>query len=447
MRRLVWTAAALAAFAALPRTTDAHFVWIQAEPHASPAVVRVTFGELPDAGEPGLAARIAKTELFAHGASFRAEPAEDGLEARLPTPCPAAIDAVCDYGVVTRQGATFLLQYTARTQTRPEAADDASSPLREHPRLVWLAAGDGQPVVQALWRGKPVAGAVVKVFEPEGEPREVRSEADGRVPVALSSGVSLLLRVVEERPGQRDGRDYREIRHYATLTLSQDDPGASQEGPSADEVLRRAHEARACWGPDFPGFTAELTVRVDDDEVRGTVEVAPDGTVEAALPDGPAKDWARTQLRSIVMHRGLSGPTELEPGAKYLEPASAHPLGRLIQLADDRMGSAYRIKGDEILEVNRVMKEKRFSNRILANTRNAEGKLLPLAYTVSYWDNNTGQLDRVEAFHATWTRVGHLDLPKTHTQIRASDGKSSVRQLELSAHRLRNAPATTAGAR
>jgi hypothetical protein len=137
------------------------------------------------------------------------------------------------------------------------------------------------------------------------------------------------------------------------------------------------------------------------------------------------------------MHRGLNGPTQLEPGASFLEPANGHPLGRLIKLPDGAMGSAYRIKGDEIREVNRTSKSNRFSDRILANQKNAEGKLLPLAYTVSYWDNATNELQKVETFHATWTRVGRLDLPKTHLQVKSEDGKTSVKELELSNHRLK----------
>lgn len=448
MRTPLRMAAALAAVTALAQPADAHFVWVKAEPTASPAVARIYFGEAPEPGEPELIARIAKTKVWADGRPLELAKAEDCLEAKLPEPRPAAIDAACDYGIVTKRGPAFLLHYAARTQVRPVASGSAEGEAGEHPRLLWVQESGAKSVVRAVWRGKPVAKAAVKIYGDEAEPREVETDADGRVAVESIERASLLLKVVEKNPGSRDGRDYTEVRHYATLTVSGGEAAsrASDESESADERLKRAHLARACWGPNFPGFTAEVTVRVDGETVRGRVDVSADGAVELGLPSGPAKDWARTQLRSIVMHRGLDGPTELEPGATFLEPENGHPLGRLIKLSDDRMGSAYRVKGDEILQVNRTMKGKRFSNRILANRRNAEGKLLPLAYAVSHWDDASGKLERAEAFHATWTRVGHLDLPRTHTQIFTSDEKSSVRQLELSGHRLEGPSPATAEA-
>jgi hypothetical protein len=48
---------------------------------------------------------------------------------------------------------------------------------------------------------------------------------------------------------------------------------------------------------------------------------------------------------------------------------------------------------------------------------------------------------------ADWVRVGHLDLPRTHTLVVASAGKSSVRRLELSGHRLKERSQVTADAR
>jgi hypothetical protein len=427
---------------AVPQAAKAHFLWVTTEPGASDGVARVTFGEIPNSGEAELIGKIVKTKLWADGKALKAKEADDCLEAALPEPRPTAIDAVCDYGVVTRRGPAFLLQYAARTQTAPQVSDCAEGETADHPRLVWLAEAGKRPMVRALWRGKGVPNATVKIVHDEEEPREVQTNDQGDVPLTSLNGTTLLLKVVETVPGSRDGRDYTEVRHYATLTVSPPDVSTSADhgSESADQVLQRAHDARANWGPNFPGFTADLTVRIDDRAVHGTVDVSPDGAIDLDLPSGPARDWAKSQLRSIVMHRGLNGPTQLEPGASFLEPANDHPLGRLIKLPDGAMGSAYRIKGDEIREVNRTSKSNRFSDRILANQKNAEGKLLPLAYTVSYWDNATNELQKVETFHATWTRVGRLDLPKTHLQVKSEDGKTSVKELELSNHRLKESP-------
>ncbi len=208
---------------------------------------------------------------------------------------------------------------------------------------------------------------------------------------------------------------------------------------SADDVLERAHQARASWGPAFPGFTADVAVQGEGPEARGTLRVSPQGEVTLDMPEGPARTWARSQLRSIVMHRGLDGPPHQEPGSTFAEPESegdSNPLGRLIRLSGGDSQSAYRIKGDEIREVNRTMGKTRFTNVVLESMRNAEGKTLPLAYSTSYFDAATGKLQRVETIHDSWARVGKLDLPRSRTQVTATDGKSQARRLELSGHKI-----------
>jgi hypothetical protein len=440
-RRLLVPALLLAALAAEAR---AHFPWIRLESGADRTQrARVVFNELPEVGEPDLSAKVAKLALQADGRPLGAlAPADGGgLAVDLGDRAPAVVEGSIDYGVLARDGQPpFLLVYSARAQARPEPAPASRPDLA----LVWVESG-ARPVVRATWRGAPLADLAVRVLPDEAEEAEVRTDADGRatLPALATAGAALLVKHVEPRAGEHDGKPFREVRHYATLTIA-----GTPAAPSADDVLQAAHDARACWGPNFPGFGAAIAVNFGGDSVTGRLDVAPDGALTLDLPEGPARDWARSQLRSLVMHRGLDGPTTLDPGATFAEPETVHhPLGRLIRLGDDAMGSHYRIAGDEIREVNRDAGPVRFSNRVLAVTRNAEGKVLPGSYTVTYRDRQTDALVRVETFHDTWTRVGRLDLPATHTQINAAaDAKApEVRQLVLSDHRLK--PTTEAASR
>jgi hypothetical protein len=430
-RHLIAPALVLAAVAAEAR---AHFPWIRLEPAADRAAsARVVFNELPEVGEPDLSAKVAGMAFQADGRPLAAPAPADGggLRVDLGDRSPAVVEGTIDYGVLTRGGQPpYLLVYSARAQARPENAPASRPDLA----LVWTASGD-RHVVRATWRGEPLADASVRVLPDEAEEAEVRTDADGRatLPPTAKGATALLIKHVEPRAGEHGGERFEAVRHYATLTIA-----GAPAAPSADAVLQAAHDARACWGPNFPGFGAAIRVDFGDATTRGTIDVAPDGTLTLDLPDGPARDWARAQLRSLVMHRGLDGPTTLDPGAAFVEPEGTdHPLGRLIRLADDQMGSHYRIAGDEIREVNRDAGPLRFSNRVLAVTRNAEGKVLPGSYTVTYRDRATDALVRVETFHDTWTRVGRLDLPATHTQIlAAAEAKApEVRRLVLTDHR------------
>ncbi len=438
-RRLVILALLLVAPATVAR---AHFPWIRIEPgdNQTPRA-RVVFNELPEIGEPDLSAKVAKLALQADGQPLEAlRPAEGGgLGAELGAKAPAIVEGAIDYGVLSRDGQPpYLLVYSARAQTRPEPAPASRPGLA----LLWVKAGE-RPVIQATWQGKPLADAEILVLPDEGEEAAIKTDAEGRATLPAAGASALRIKHVEPKAGELDGKPYREVRHYATLTIAEPAPSAL----TADQLLQNAHDARACWGPDFPGFRADVTVFYGGETVQGTVDVAPDGALTLDLPEGPARDWARPQLRSLIMHRGLNGPTTLDPGATFAEPETVHsPLGRLIRLAEDQMGSHYRIAGDEIREVNRDAGPLRFSTRILSVPRNAEGKALTGTYTVTYRDRETDALVRVETFHDTWTRVGRLDLPATHIQIYATNDPKvpDVRQLTLSHHRLKTAGDTAA---
>jgi Protein of unknown function (DUF3386) len=222
---------------------------------------------------------------------------------------------------------------------------------------------------------------------------------------------------------------------YLVPTLAHSFSSPDDTTTPAKDLLERARDARATWDKTFPGFTADLTICMDGESVKGTVSVSPKGKIEVNAPEGKARDWATEQLRSEVMHR-LAGPIVFNSGAEFAEPEGTHPLGRLIRLTGDRMESSYRIKGDQLLEVNRTMRGAKFSNKILATTRNAEGKYLPEAFSVTYWDAQSGALKKTETFYVTWTRIGRFDLPVSRTQVVSEGNTASVRRLELSHHKL-----------
>jgi Protein of unknown function (DUF3386) len=212
---------------------------------------------------------------------------------------------------------------------------------------------------------------------------------------------------------------------------------------SASELLERARQARATWDEPFPGFTADLTICLDGESIRGTMSVSPDGKVELNVPEGKTREWALAQLRSEVMHRrARARPFGSE--AEFAEPESSHPLGRLIRIKGDSLDSSYRVKGDQLLEVNRTMGDSKFSNQILATTKTPEGKYLPEVFSVTYWSTQSGHLMRTETFRVTWVRVGKFDLPGARMQVVSEENGVRVRRLELSNHKLSESGPVTA---
>jgi hypothetical protein len=90
-----------------------------------------------------------------------------------------------------------------------------------------------------------------------------------------------------------------------------------------------------------------------------------------------------------------------------------HPLGRKIVVLGDVMGSSYRIKDNQLLEVKRQMKDSQFTITILKNHITPEKKYLPLSYVVNTWKNGPLGLKSSWTYQHTWKRVGKFDLPES----------------------------------
>jgi hypothetical protein len=227
----------------------AHELWMQARPGTDPVAVRLTFGDGPNLSEAERVAEIASAKVWAGGKSLDVKRLPDGLEATAPHADAAVVSAFADRGVVTYKGQSFVIYLAAYAQSRAIAADQAASLGldADQVRLLLLSRDSGPPVVQASWRGKPVANVAVKVFHGAGEPAEVHTDAQGEVPCPdLREGPwSLLVQVVDKTRGRRDGREFSEIRYKATLGISSE----AAYGPAVAACLARVKEAHGAAGP------------------------------------------------------------------------------------------------------------------------------------------------------------------------------------------------------
>jgi uncharacterized GH25 family protein len=428
MRR--WSAAFLLLCGfALP--ARAHFVWIVPDKAAggSDALVIFSDDQKPDANVP--VTKIARTELFAvaPGGKLGDLKATEGKDAyRVPAPAkgPVVYGGVCRYGVVQKGKAEpFLLVYCAKALV--------GATLRESPESFWKPTGrlpleiipiEGKAMARVLYEGKPVADAEVVIVTPgRAAPVERRTAADGTFQLdrpAADGLCAIRARHVLARAGEEGGKKFNEVRYYATLTFSVTAPGGGARGeagagpakadPEATRLLREARAARVNW-QSFPGFTADLEYNHNGKVVRGRVAVSADGKVKVDLPDADAKAWAQRQLRSVVDHR-LDNSAERNTPCAFVDENTQHPLGRAVRVLNDELHSSYRIRDRQIIEVNRQMKDSRFTITVLHNYVTTDKKYLPASYVVNTWGEGD-KLASSTAFHQTWQRVGAFDLPET----------------------------------
>jgi hypothetical protein len=426
---------------------NGHFVWLKVTGQGPAAQVEVYFAETADPGEPQLVEKVGGTKVWAHTGksgdmqAISLKPVVDEVAGKLVGRAPDAksfcLDAICDYGVVDKGGQPFLLQYYARSIQGDAGQFRSHGSSSRAPLGIELESTAASLTCTVLWNGKPLANSEVVILFPEGDALERKTNDRGQVEIATKTKGDFAIRARHVEPGksgQRDGKKYAEVRHYATLTASLPATSASPEASavSAAELLRSAREARAVW-QDFPGFSADLTVRYNDEKAKGKLIITADGDVVLKMPEFAGSEWLQTYMESVVQHR-MPGDPENE-NVRYVDDTGSHPLGRKIALGDGDQDSIYRLDGDIVREVNRRTGRGRFTISVLEVERNPDGKYLPVYYTMTFWDAE-GKVVSTSTTEDGWVRVGGFDLPLRTLQVTTAADRHDVKLLEFSNHAL-----------
>jgi uncharacterized GH25 family protein len=433
----------------------AHFIWLVPEPDKGTALMIFSDTLEPDANVP--VKKIAHTKLFARGGDkgaaieLRVDEGKDAFHVSVPKTQDgsALIAGVCEYGVVSKsKDGPYLVMYYPKTVLLPGPLTDQQSWLLQRTETLPLEIVPilgKQPKGKVLWHGKPVAGTEV-VLLPSGvkDPIELKTDDNGQFDFAApkASGVyGARARYIEPREGELGGKKFKEVRHYATITsvvrfgekpapprpkhdggftAFQTGEGKLVEDPAATKLLADARAARAVW-KDFPGFTANLTLNREGAVHKGHVEVNAQGKVTLKLEaDDDLQKWARREIASLVAHR-MPGAESLRTPCTFIDANDQHhPLGRAIRVLNDELHSSYRIRDNQVIEVNRTTPEVRFTITVLENILTKEHQYLPISYVVDSWDPKTGQLSSSVAEHVEWVRIDKLDLPKTLLIVRTT---------------------------
>ncbi len=343
-----------------------------------------------------------------------------------------------DYGVLKRPAQKpFLLRHYSKAVAGTPAEVNALKPKEARLEIVPRFSAEGVELT-ALLDGKPMPETTFTTVDQDLSGDELKADTQGRVTFAPPSpGVySIYVKHVDLTPGEHGGQPYAEVREFATLAFAWPlaPSGADRE---AVAMFEEALAARAAWR-DFPGFTAKIAGEVDERPFEGRVAVAADGSIKLTLEEDVVADWVEDQLASITMHRAAQPKdgARPQPVLRFADTQLDHPLGRLLVFDGGSFASSYRVKDRQITVVNRLIDGQNMTIRVLDNKQNAEGQFLPHFYTVQYWDETTGRLDRSETVEDDWTRVGKWDLPSRHIVSTSSSDGLTIRNFRLSDHQL-----------
>jgi len=214
-----------------------------------------------------------------------------------------------------------------------------------------------------------------------------------------------------------------------------------KDDPAAKELLRKAFESTSRWAKDFPGFAAELIVNDNGEIYKGSVEIKSreEMTINLEVPEEKKalSDWAKDSIGMITTHRAWRSFEESDGKSPvtFAEENNDHPLGKLILIHGDGMGSRYRIKDNRIQQISRDMSRMRFTINIEEAMKTEDGKSLTTQYVVFYFTGDN-KLMKVDSFSDTHHILKGNYLPGKRRVISSQEGQPIVRTIEFKGHRL-----------
>jgi hypothetical protein len=418
-----------AALLALSAPASAHFLWMEI-PNGS--ALQIRFSEEPeDPTLPNLLDRIQEADVrTGDGHPLATKKGSDALEADLPADA-RVVAASQAWGVLDRrdQGrGLFLLKYYAKAARDVEAASQSA----KLPLEVFAAKAGSVLRLTVREDEKPVPGAEIWVRRPgDPQPLELKTDESGEADFEVSGSGKVQVRAMaaDRQPGKLKDAPYDFTRSYSSLTFP------VKGSDDADSLLQGVRQLRETWRSDFPGFTARVRVEKDGAVGQGTATIARDGSIDLKLDNSKLEEEARSGLASMVSHRMASGASPLGKNKPSFGAADAHPQGRSV-LLNDPFDSMYRIRDGQIMQVNRTMGVEKFTTDVLRNTVLDNGKYLPAAYAVSFFDKD-GKLERAESFSESYQDIEGYWLPSERRQVVSYGGDApSVSALSLSDLRL-----------
>ncbi len=234
----------LLTFTAAAVLAHAHFVFIVPEPGSTQAKLFISEQLKPD-GEVDFA-MVSGAKLSLRDASGRDTPLElskgtDAFLLKIAGSGTRIVHGVADLGFSGRPGAkAYVLIYHPKTIVGNAFAGKVTLGGTTPVELV-PTGKPGAVKLQLIARGKPLPNTEVTLILPGGGDKKVMTDANGFTEALPQTGrFGAWARFWEPSAGERDGKKYEEVRHYATLVFDADAAPATASAPAPFAVLPQA---------------------------------------------------------------------------------------------------------------------------------------------------------------------------------------------------------------
>jgi hypothetical protein len=125
---------------------------------------------------------------------------------------------------------------------------------------------------------------------------------------------------------------------------------------SAQELFQAAYQNRYTWDANFPGYTADITYKYDDQVIKGQVRIDANMKAEVLnVEDEAAKKAIHGQAWEIAVHR-VRRSFEQTHGANTFRAGNTDATGAVeIFLGGKSEGDNYKVRNNEVCHVHRLI--------------------------------------------------------------------------------------------
>lgn len=205
-----------------------------------------------------------------------------------------------------------------------------------------------------------------------------------------------------------------------------------QQQTDARSLFKAAYENRYTWDENFPGYTADVTLKQSGETYTAKVHINRDLSYEFTdLSDEKGRDLLQHHLWETVTHRKRSN-FEQTHGKNTFTLGDTDETGSTeIQVSGDAMGSHYRIRNNEISQVNRTMPQVAFSINHKGSLDTGSG-YISARYDVVYRNPKTDEIVGENDVDSEYEKFGDYYLLTRQVTRSNQQGKQDTQEVTFS---------------
>jgi hypothetical protein len=197
---------------------------------------------------------------------------------------------------------------------------------------------------------------------------------------------------------------------------------------SAQSLMRAAYENRYTWDANFPGYSADVTCKLDGQVHTAQARVTPDLKAEVlGLDDEAAKKAIHGQMWEVAIHR-VRRPFEATHGQNTFALGDTDETGAItIILGGKSEGDYYKVRDNEVCMVHRHIHGTVVTINTFSSHDTGEG-YLSHRYDSVYHDPQTGeQKGGKSLFEDEYEKVGdYFILTRRTIETESAEGPTTM---------------------